>query len=289
MNTEEVISQLGIENCKKTEAFKHEEDEEYYNVWRIETDHADYVLKKASEKELSVYDVFLKSCKHGVPKLMSSIKYHNDVFLLLEYIDGKNLQKCDRRSLTAVLDELIYLQDIYWERRDLGNLGYGFDESLLGREKRGRYLNDSELEKAYNKYLLIYSELPRTLCHDDLLPFNVIISDCRTAIIDWEYAGILPYPTSLVRLIAHGEADETGLFCMTEDDKSYAVDYYFEHFIKNKGIDYNNYRKTIDFFLLFEYCEWIMLGVRYGDTESERYKNYYAKAKSHIKKLGGYT
>lgn len=87
--------------------------------------------------------------------------------------------------------------------------------------------------------------------------------------IDWEYAGILPYPTSLARLIAHGEEDESAFFFMTQKDKDYAIDYYYEHLLKEKGIDYNAYRKTLDYFLLYEYCEWIMLGIEYNHTESE--------------------
>ena len=41
----------------------------------------------------------------------------------------------------------------------------------------------------------------------------------------------------------------------------------------------------LDYFLLYEYCEWIMLGVEYNNTENERFKKYCAKAKEHIKKL----
>ena len=203
----------------------------------------------------------------------------------MEYLDGNNLQKCDRKSLTAVLDALIYLQNMYWEKRELEGIGHGFEASLPGRQKRGKYLNDVELEQAYEKYLQVYSNISRTLCHDDLLPFNVICTNEHAVIIDWEYAGILPYPTSLARLLAHCEEDESAFFYMRQEDKEYAIEYYFEHLLKGKGIDYSDYRKTLDYFLLYEYCEWIMLGVEYNDTENERFKKYYAKAKEHIKKL----
>ena len=72
---------------------------------------------------------------------------------------------------------------------------------------------------------------------------------------------------------------------MTQADKDYAAEYYFEHLLKGKGIDYNDYRRTLDYFLLYEYCEWIMLGVKYNETGSERFQKYYAKAKEHIKSL----
>lgn len=283
MNIGEIITKMGFGNQAVITAFKHEDDDSDYAVWKIEDGNVIRVLKKTSKQELDIYDTFLSFAKLGVPCFYKSIEYDGELFILMEYLDGNNLQKCDRKSLTAVLDALIYLQNMYWEKRELEGIGHGFEASLPGRQKRGKYLNDAELEQAYEKYLQIYSNIPRTLCHDDLLPFNVICTNEHAVIIDWEYAGILPYPTSLARLLAHCEEDESAFFYMKQEDKEYAIEYYFEHLLKEKGIDYSDYRKTLDYFLLYEYCEWIMLGVEYNDTENERFKKYYAKAKEHIK------
>lgn len=283
MNIREIITKMGFSNQAVITAFKHEDDDSDYAVWKIEDGNVIRVLKKTSKQELDIYDTFLSFAKLGVPRFYKSIEYDGELFILMEYLDGNNLQKCDRKSLTAVLDALIYLQNMYWEKRELEGIGHGFEASLPGRQKRGKYLNDAELEQAYEKYLQIYSNIPRTLCHDDLLPFNVICTNEHAVIIDWEYAGILPYPTSLARLLAHCEEDESAFFYMRQEDKEYAIEYYFEHLLKEKGIDYSDYRKILDYFLLYEYCEWIMLGVEYNDTENERFKKYYAKAKEHIK------
>lgn len=283
MNIGEIITKMGFGNQAVITAFKHEDDDSDYAVWKIEDGNVIRVLKKTSKQELDIYDTFLSFAKLGVPRFYKSIEYDGELFILMEYLDGNNLQKCDRKSLTAVLDALIYLQNMYWEKRELEGIGHGFEASLPGRQKRGKYLNDAELEQAYEKYLQIYSNIPRTLCHDDLLPFNVICTNEHAVIIDWEYAGILPYPTSLARLLAHCEEDESAFFYMRQEDKEYAIEYYFEHLLKEKGIDYSDYRKILDYFLLYEYCEWIMLGVEYNDTENERFKKYYAKAKEHIK------
>lgn len=174
---------------------------------------------------------------------------------------------------------------MYWERRECQAVDLTFEASLPRQQNRGKYLNDADLEHAYAEYLRLYSSVPRTLCHDDLLPFNVLCANGHATIIDWEYAAILPYPTSLARLTAHGEEDESAFFYMTQADKDYAIEYYFEHLLKENGIDYNDYRRTLDYFLLYEYCEWIMLGVKYNETDSERFQKYYAKAKEHIKSL----
>lgn len=116
-------------------------------------------------------------------------------------------------------------------------------------------------------------------------PSMCFCSGDRAVPIDWEYALILPYPTSLARLIAHGEEDKNAFFHMTQLDREYAIQYYFEHFIRKKRIEYLEYRRTLDYFLLYEYCEWVAIGVQYGETDSERYQQYFAKAKEHLKKL----
>ncbi len=285
MNIKELLAQMGFGEQAVATTFQCEEDGEDYNVWKIEEDTASYVLKKTSERELAVYDTFLQSAEYRAPRFYKSLSYCGELFLLMEYIEGDNLRKCKREALTAVLDALIYLQNMYWEKRELQGVGYGFEESLQDRQKRGNYLNDPDLEQAYKTFLQIYSNIPRTLCHDDFLPFNVLITKGKATIIDWEYAGILPYPASLARLIAHGEEDEEAFFHMKQTDKDYTIEYYYEHFIKEKGIPYNDYRRALDYFLLYEYCEWIMLGVKYNDTQTQRFQRYYAMAKEHIKKL----
>ena len=244
MNIKEILAQMCLSEQAEATPFKSAEDGTDYAVWKINDGNTAYVLKKASEQELSVYNTFLVSAERAVPHLYKSLNYCGELFLLMEYIEGHDLRKCDRK-----------------------------------------YLNDAYLEHAYAEYLRLYSSVPRTLCHDDLLPFNVLCANGHATIIDWEYAAILPYPTSLARLIAHGEEDESAFFYMTQADKDYAIEYYFEHLLKENGTDYNDYRRTLDYFLLYEYCEWIMLGVKYNETGSERFQKYYAKAKKHIKTL----
>ena len=148
--------------------------------------------------------------------MYKSLKFQGNVYLLTEFVEGHDLRRCDRKCLVSVLNALFYLQNQYWKRADLQNVGFGFAASLPGREKRGNSLGDADLERAYERFLQIYGEIPWTLCHDDLLPFHVLSSGDRAVLIDWEYALILPYPTSLARLIAHGEEDENSFFHMTQ-------------------------------------------------------------------------
>ncbi len=282
MDLKEILSQMGVTDVRDIQPFQNQEDGEDYQVWKVTTNDCILVLKKAKERELAVYRDFFTGEVPGVPKFYAAAQAEDADYFLMEYVSGRDLCKCDRAGLQKALDALIGLQDRFWEELAYSNGGYTFAESLVSREKRGQYLNDGELEQAYRTFLELYKSVPRTLCHDDLLPFNVLVSKHGATLIDWEYGGMLPYPTSLARLIAHGVEDESAFFYMKDEDRAFAVDYYYHQLIGKKGISYADYRRTLDYFLLFEYCEWIMVGKRCGSTDTERYAYYEKKAKDHV-------
>ena len=265
--------------------FKSFEDDSIYDVWLIDCTLGKFVLKKAKNVELEIYTTFFENKIQGVPKFIAKINDCESTYIVIEYIEGKTLYKCDRDSLQKALDALISIQETYWNDSIHNDVGYTFETSMQSRIKRGQYLAEDEIEAAYNEFLSLYSNLPRTLCHDDLLPFNVIVSDNSAVIIDWEYAGILPYPVSISRLIAHAEEDENAFFHMTNDDKAFAIQYYYDNFVAKHNISYTKYRHTLDLFLLYEYCEWIMLGNKCPDTNKERANIYVQKAKKHLNNI----
>ena len=262
--------------------FLREEDGTEYEVWLVSAGKQQYVLKKAKGQELSVYAGFFGGDVPGAPRFLGCC---GDYFLM-EYVQGENLCRCDRERLKLALDALTALQDRYWEDREHDRVGYPFADSMAHRRRRGEYLRDAELERGYDKFLSLYETLPRTLCHDDLLPFNVLVSDEKATIVDWECAGMLPYPTSLARLIAHGTEEKDAFFYMTEEDRAFAIDYYYDHLVRGMGIAYADYRRAMDYFLLYEYCEWIMLGNRYPDADMARYCFYLDKARAHVARQG---
>ncbi len=258
---------------------KREEDDSFYQVWRIDTDAGRYILKEAKAYESEVYHTILTRIGKNTPAIYQTAVIDEKTFLLMEYIQGEDLRKCSRHKLVLALDALISLQKETWESPVYANLGYSFDASFNGRQNRGKYLNDAELETVYKKFLEIYASVPRALCHDDLLPFNIIVSTDNAFLIDWEYGGILPYPTSIARLIAHGEDTEDALFYMTQEDKEFAIGYYYDNLLKDRGITYVEWRNTIEYFLFYEYCEWVFVGNKYENIDNEYYIKYLPLAK----------
>mgnify|MGYP003291561478 CR=1 FL=1 len=280
-----VLEEMDIGEWVSVAPVLREEDGSFYDVWTVTTTVETYILKKAKEREYAVYTDLLKEAPSGAPKLLTALRFMEEDYLLLEYVRGENLCKCDRERLKLVLEALIALQEHFWGKTEFDGVAVPFEESLAHRKNRGKYLNDGEIEKAYADFLQQYPNLPRTLCHDDLLPFNVIAGEQDAKLIDWESAGILPYPVSLARLIAHGEEKADAFFFMTEADRQFAIDYYYDRLIRSKGIGYADYRKALDGCLLYEYCEWIMLGVKYPEGDMTRYRQYLRKAKEHIKSM----
>ena len=264
---------------------KHEEDDELYQVWRIDTHNERYILKEAKGDERYIYATISGICKNSVPKIYQAVTADEKTYLLMEYIEGEDLCHSDRKKLTLALDSLIALQRETWEMQEIDGLENSFEKSFARRKNRGEYLNDTLLEEAYEKFLTVYQSTPKTICHDDLLPFNIIVADQNAYLIDWEIGGMLPYPTSFARLIAHTQEDENSLFYMTETDKRFAIDYYYDRFLKEKGILYEEWLHTLEYFLFYEYCEWVFVGNKYQATDGEYYKKYLPIAKKQAAKI----
>ena len=286
MSIKEIIKQINViklSSYTTITQIKHEEDDGYYQVWLIADKGLKYILKEVKKSEIENYN-FLKLLDKGVPTLYQKIESNNKTYFLLEYIEGEDLCKCNRVKLTNALDALIAIQKQTWDGKMFDTLD-SFNKSIINRLNRKEYLNDPLLEKAYDKFMNIYKTTPTTLCHDDLLPFNVISNEYKAFLIDWEHCGILPYPTSFARLIAHSDDNLDSLFYMSKEDKKFGINYYYDNLLKGKGISYDSWMNTLEYFLFYEYCEWVFVGNKYNDTNGAYYKKYLPIAKIQAAKL----
>ena len=273
----EILNLLGISAVSVT-PFKSVEDGEEYEVWLVSDGEKEYVLKKAKGDEIAIYSAFFSGQTEGAPQFFGSVEFNGENYFLMENFAGKDLCKCTRDGLIKVLDALISLQEKYWNAEPLF-----YERALDSRIKRGKYLFDPDLEAVYSQYLDEFNALPRTLCHDDLLPFNVLVSESGAKLIDWEVAGVLPYPTPLARLIAHTKNDPDYIFYMSDEDRLFAVEYYYGNFVSGHGISYEEFRRSLDLFVFYEYCEWIMVGNKYDNAKGELFEEYSRKAKEYLK------
>ena len=275
-----ILKQLGL--CQTPLAvtrFPHEEGDGFYNAWRVDFSEASYVLKQVKGKESEIYSRFLNKPCIFAPQQMAVTSFDQENYLLMEYISGCSMMKPKRKDLLLSIDSLIAMQSGFWNTNMESN-------ALESRINRGKYLADSRLERAYAAYLEDCACIPTALCHDDLLPFNVILSHDRAVFIDWEVGGILPYTASIARLFAHADEQEDAFFQMKETDKVYALEYYYARFLKDRGVAYESFLHSFKLALFYEYCEWVYVGNKYADTENDRFHSYFQKATEMAIKLG---
>ena len=282
---QEILAGLGIrEMPAAVKPFHGEEDGAEYTVWRVDLQTGPKVLKKTTRQERSVYETFLMGLA-AVPRCYGFYETGDDVYMLMEYFDGQTLSRSTRENLRLALDALIELQNAWWQDEAHAEAGLSFDRCYESRQKWLPHMAD--LTEAFEAYLEAFRTVPRTLCNDDMLPFNVLTDQNRAVILDWEYGGILPYPCALARLIAYGEDREDALFYMTQEDKEFALRYYYDRFIRQKGIGWEAYLHAMQLFLLKEYAEWVYCAHKSGDLGIPYYKPYYAKARAMAAQLKG--
>lgn len=266
-------------------AFVSEEGGNEYLVWLVDNGCTKYVLKQAKAYEIDAYRCFFSDSQPYIPAFLGAFHYNGQEYYITEFFPGTDLRVCDRRRLTLVLDALAEMQNEFWERTELYDACVTMEKALEGIENRGKYLGSELLEKVYRKFERVFRETPRSLCHDDLLPINVLVNNERAVFIDWEYGGVLPYLSSFARLIAHGRENKDYYFYMSAEDREFAIAYYYDAVAKQHGISQEEFRRTLDYFLFYEYCEWIMLGNRYDSRDDERYGYYLNLAEKLAKKL----
>ena len=239
---------------------------------------AHFILKRAKDHEAEIYRTFLSPAKSYAPRLWASAERGGDTFLLLEYVEGENLQRATMRKLAAAVNSLRTMQDEYWGSSP-STVGLSFETSFASLKKRRQYLLSPLLERHFDEFLSLYEALPRTLCHADLLPFNLIVcrNEERAVLLDWEAGGILPYPESLARLIAHGRTHGE-LFRMTPRQRACAAEMYYARFASRHGISHREFSRALSYFVFAETCEWVFLGNKHGRGDCPYYEPYFRAA-----------
>ena len=252
---------------------QNEEGSGYYNVWKVVTLDSKYILKQCTENELNNYNNLKSSC---IPKFYGYTKYYNKIYILLEYIDGSDFRNGSLDKNIIGLDTIIEVQKAYLNKEI--ELSDSFEDELNRINKRFDYLLDERLKNKYNEFIEVYKTSIKTVCHNDLLPFNMIISNNKAYLIDLENVGYLPYLTMFSRFIAHYKEETGYLFYLEENIKQELIKYYYDNFVKLLNISYEDFLYDLELFLFFEYTEWIYVYNKYNLKKDERYYYYLSKA-----------
>ena len=246
----------------------------YKNVYKIITNRNIYVLKKAKSYELEAYR-FLQNKVDSIPYYFGTTKYYGNDYLLIEYVSGYNAMKMDRSMLVKIIDQIVKVQKATWQSSN--SFGVSLETAIERKYNRMKYLPD-ELQETYKKFISCYKKTPVAFSHEDLLPFNVLVNNDRVCFIDLEECGLLPYPTMLARLIAFTEEKDDALFYLSKEDYEYGIGYYYNAFVKEYGINEEQYLYTMNLFIFNELIEWIFVYNKEKYQHNSFYKKWYEKA-----------
>jgi len=178
-----------------------------YNVYKIISDDKTYILKKTDKYEVEVYEKFLENKNLPVPKLEGWAYFNNVRWILIEYIAGTDLRMFNEDMAYGCADSLSRIFNMYWQENDFkdNELDNRFERYWTRINKRSKCLiNEQKLFSAYDVFLDRQLVCPRTLCNGDFLQCNAIESNEGIVLIDWAFAGIMPYSLDIARLISHG-------------------------------------------------------------------------------------
>lgn len=273
-----IVNKIKNINILDIKQIKNEDGDDFYNVWMIVSDNNSYILKRSTENEISNYKVLLNI---PIPKYYGNLKYYNKLYILIEYLDGDNLMNGNLDKCTKAIDTIIEINKKYLNNEV--ELSDTFDKELIRINKRLEYLNDELLERKYLEFIDVYKKTIKTVCHNDLLPFNMIIVNNIAYLIDLENIGYLPYLLMFARFIAHYKNIKGYLFYLEDSVKEYLIKYYYDNFVSLLNKSYEEYLSELDLFLFFEYTEWVYVYNRYKLPKDERFNYYLSKCYEIIK------
>lgn len=178
-----------------------------YNVYKITAGKDVYILKKSEDNELEVYEKFLLNKNLPVPNLEGWTSIDNTKWILIEYIEGQDLRNFNESMAYGCAESLAKILNTYWQESDFeeNKPDNRFERYWTRINKRAQCLkNETKLASAYKFFLDRQLVCPRTLCNGDFLQFNGIESNGQVILIDWAFAGVMPYSLDVARLISHG-------------------------------------------------------------------------------------
>ena len=179
-----------------------------YEVFKIVHPRGTFVLKRFDQPQrFAAEKAILERFSPDLP-VPRALGFSDDS-VIMEFIEGDDLKEMTDESVARAAFSLAQIVNAFPP-------GYGYDRAVA--EKEIAYREDrltalkSEplLYAAYVRFLDRVKQMPLTLANGDLVPINCIDNGKRVFIIDWEYAGFMPYALDIGRFLAH--SGETSVF-----------------------------------------------------------------------------
>jgi serine/threonine protein kinase len=236
------------------ERYGTEEDEvRRYNVYMIDYVSGRKILKKSDCRELLNYESYLSQYKFNVPKYYGKYDDGNDIWILLENIDGNDLRNMTNKLAVSAADTIAEIQNRFWNCKDRERFDIYWDRI----NRRYQFIkNEPDIGEAYKLFLERQRTCPRTMSNGDFLEFNAISTNDIVYIIDWGFGGVMPYSLDIARFIAHGtENKATFPFYMNDEQKKLFVRRVYNNLTQKP--EFEQYISDIKLAVLNEYVEFV--------------------------------
>ena len=254
-----------------------EDDYREYDVYKIKTTSKELILKKTSEREATNYKKYLSGHGFNVPEFYGSHIDGEDIWIVIENIEGDDLRNMTDALAIAAADSLSEIQNSCWNSSDTKR----FDVYMERIGRRYAFIKgDLVIGKAYALFLDRQKTCPRTLSNGDFMEFNAVEKEGTVCIIDWGFGGVMPYSLDIARFIAHATEDRaTFPFYMNDAQKKLFVEGVYERL--NDKPDHEQYIRDIKLAVLNEYVEFVE-----ADEDEDHW--YYEHARELAEEINGW-
>lgn len=217
-------------------------------------------IESAASRSLAMPKQQELTLLNNVGSLAPSVVWHNATTLVSHYIEGHTWQAGSHiESLAAHLYRLHHLKldlpafdllkhiDRYW--RKLEELNPKTAEVHHGFYRRCRQKTD----KILRQHPL------QCICHNDLIPDNILQNKQEFVFIDWEYAGLNSPYFDLASLVEFGELSKTQALDLSN--------YYWKNDHDNSHVN-----ALKNFCFVVRFLEWLWLCLQYPEQSSRSQK-----------------
>lgn len=226
-----------------------------YDVYRILCKEGRYVLKRDRDtgEEARILCQYLTDADFSVPRFCGEVCDAGECWLVTEEASGRDLRDMTDAACVAAAKAIASIHNRYWDSPRAAR----FDRYRNRIERRAAFFEaQSAIGRAYALFVRRQEELPCTLCHGDLLPWNMLWDGRTVTLLDWENGGILPYTLDAARFFAHATEDRRLFpFYMTDAQKRLFVQTYTASL--RRPIERTVFERDLDLAVLNEYCEFI--------------------------------
>lgn len=249
-----------------------------YAVYLIENQQKEkFILKKATQNEVKINEL-LSEYKEAVSPKVISIKSDDKgiPWLTIDYVDGPDYTKLSTEYAIKLGKSLAKMANFFNRKLDLlDDVKPIISSQVVSKQTLlSKLPKDTYLYKNYQYYINRFVEMPKSICHDDLLPINIIFDrkNHTPKIIDWEHGRQSSYITDIARATTFYSDSidlfQEGLsFLGEEKDVNLLLTNYFFHL--NLTQKMTKYQFDLDYHL--ESLNQLLLNINHVEKIQEEY------------------